>query len=246
MKVFAALLLFAALSPVAWSESCDREYTVSIQKDYRPFTYIAETGEIIGSDIRYFTQLMTTLDCDFRFIPMSWEQTLQELDGGRVDITLYASKTAEREKRYYYSVPYRNQLAILAMRSKDPRSAEVKQLADIPRLKLNVATDFAAWRSDELTAMVRQHREHFVDVEEAQPAVRMLLSERVDAVIDDASAVKLELALLGYGDAVKYLRVGFDQDPNHIIFNKATVSEAMVKRFNREINVMDYADFLVE
>lgn len=217
-------------APVAESSACSHELRIAWH-DYKPFSYLRTGSDVpSGLDIDILRSLMNELDCDFRLIPMSWEQTLIELNGGRIDMSMYASRTPERDRVYRFSVPYRTQQAVLAVRSDSNISIET--LEDILRLDITVAADIHAYRGEQFAEVLKKAQPNkFIHVSEVESGLRMLLSERVDALVDDKDAMTEETEILGVSSRLKLLPVEIYNDDIHFIFNK-NVPASLVTEVN--------------
>jgi signal transduction histidine kinase len=114
MVFTAFLLLFLPLSIIS-SEGISKPATNIIKKekiivggdfDYKPYTFIDSDGLAKGYDVDIIKTIAEKydLELEFRFTP--WNQALENLITGEVDVLLGIFYTEQRESLYYFTIPH--------------------------------------------------------------------------------------------------------------------------------------------
>lgn len=237
---FALIVIFLVFAgTTADAGDCQTGFTVAYH-EYTPYSFFSDEGELKGSDIAYVTKILDSLSCKYRFVPMSWDKTLVEIDGGRIDLSMYASHTPDRARKYLYSIPYRHETGVYAIKKGAPDRLRIQTLQEIAARGIVVGTDYFSERGPEFTDLLTKYPQNFRHIAETRPMLRMMLSGRVDAIIDYEQAVKYELIPLKQQDSVELLFLDFEKDPIHMIFNRKTVNPDLVKKVNRFIKEHPY------
>jgi len=103
-KIFLFLLLLISLL-VSFNANAQNPLKVLIDKDYPPFTYIDEKGNLVGISVEFWNLWSKKTGIKVELFPMEWEKAQESLVKGNFDAIDTIFKTSEREKYLVFSKP---------------------------------------------------------------------------------------------------------------------------------------------
>ncbi|WP_164078290.1 substrate-binding periplasmic protein [Alteromonas facilis] len=200
--------------------------------DWFPYFYKVSNAKYDGSDYQFLAQVLNEMGCDFVVLPMNETRTGRELRKGTFDMSIGASFTDARAQDYYYSDPYRDEIIGFAIRHDGagltPETPFEHAIASGKKVAMNVNGYFG-----EFVEQLRAGSPKlFVHAFGLKQRLNWLAQGKVDAVVDDRIALCMQYAAENpakwrVADQLLY------QNSVHFIFNKHSVSEAWVARFNQ-------------
>ena len=224
----------AANSPVT-SEIPSCELTMA-WSEWPPYiTY--KDGAFSGLYMDLYRWIENEMGCEFRFINLSWSESLVAIKDGSVDMLATASMLKERQAFAWFSIPYMKHIQVLTVRKKDAKNyvlgslkqlfdngfklgmienaylgEELKKLQNAPTTAKNIV--YFSEQPDILTAI--QNGE--IDGTFMAPFTLDSLKTRIDVVVK-LDEYPLEILLESF----------------HFIFSKKSVSRSKVEEFNRAL-----------
>ncbi|GAB3013108.1 substrate-binding periplasmic protein [Bowmanella dokdonensis] len=231
--------LWFALLLLSWQangrELCPEPLTLVFSGDWYPYIYLDEQGDYRGEDLTLLRDTLAAMNCELFILPLPERRTRQDLQSGRVDIALSATRTAEREKLFLFSRPYRLQSIVMVHRRDDRTTAALDNLTDLVKQNKLVALNRIAWYGLEVDALLRSAwSRQLMHVETFASRLELLRRGRVDAFIDDKGAVQAEILRSHLQDLTISPRP-VDVSEQHFMFSKAKVNQAFVDEFNRQL-----------
>ncbi|MGI9327145.1 MAG: transporter substrate-binding domain-containing protein [Pseudomonadales bacterium] len=198
LKLLAGLVLLLPLATTAAAENTSPVLAriaetgtlrVGMSAGQPPYNVRSREGKIIGMDVDLAGLLARALSVDLEIVDMSFNKLLPALEKGKVDLVISGmSATLQRNMRTAFVGPYhltgKSILArsetIAAMQSEEMDKAGVKVVA----LKGSTSEDFVekVAPTAKLTATKDYDR-----------AIDLLLSDKADAFVADASIIKLSM-----------------------------------------------------
>lgn len=119
MKKLLITAIFLALPALACAESASQpsDTLARVQEsqvlrvctpgDYRPFSFLEDSGKYVGLDIDMVKNLADTLDADVKFVKTTWGDLMEDFTSGMCDIAVGGiSVNLDRQKHAYFSDPY--------------------------------------------------------------------------------------------------------------------------------------------
>ncbi|MCX7720447.1 MAG: transporter substrate-binding domain-containing protein [Dictyoglomus thermophilum] len=103
-KNFLILLLLIPLL-VSFNANAQDSLKILIDKDYPPFTYIDEKGNLVGISVEFWNLWSKKTGVKVELFPMEWEKAQESLVKGNFDAIDTIFKTSEREKYLVFSKP---------------------------------------------------------------------------------------------------------------------------------------------
>ncbi|MDR3477780.1 MAG: TRIC cation channel family protein [Gammaproteobacteria bacterium] len=235
----------------AYAESEAAEMDISASKTlqggwytYEPYQYEIEKNGIktlTGLDYELVNLIAKQAKIKLEYQNMSWEDLLKAMEAGKKDFATGVLFTKEREKSFYYSIPYRHTSASLFLlqgkipnRFNQSNAALLKYLKQ-NQFKLGVVSGFSY--SD---PMVNQYindplnANFIVKSKSDNENLDLLLSGDIDGFLADRIVGS---SLIWHANSplpiIEHrLKVS---SPIYIIFSKKTVSPETVEQFNQSI-----------
>lgn len=154
---------------------------IGTEGTYPPFTFHDDSGELTGFDVEIAREVAERLGVEAEFLETQWDGMFAGLDSGRFDMV--ANQVGIREDRlesYDFSDPYITSAAVLVTTEDETEITSFEDLegkASAQSLTSNYA-DIAKEYGAELTG-----------VEGFNQAIELLVSDRVDATVNDKISV---------------------------------------------------------
>ncbi len=154
---------------------------IGTEGTYPPFTFHDESGELTGFDVEIAREVADRLGVEAEFLETQWDGMFAGLDSGRFDMV--ANQVGIREDRlesYDFSDPYITSSAVLVTSTDETEITSFEDLegkTSAQSLTSNYA-DIATEYGAELTG-----------VEGFNQAIELLVSDRVDATVNDRISV---------------------------------------------------------
>lgn len=154
---------------------------VGTEGTYPPFTFHDESGELTGFDVEIAREVADRLGVEAEFLETQWDGMFAGLDSGRFDMV--ANQVGIREDRlesYDFSDPYITSAAVLVTSEDETEIMAFEDLEgktsaqSLTSNYADIATSFGA----EITG-----------VEGFNQAIELLVSDRVDATVNDKISV---------------------------------------------------------
>ena len=146
----------ASSEPAAPAESAEPEkvvFTMGIDPEYPPFSYLGDDGEYAGFDVEVCKAACELLGWDFQVFGVNWDEKLIQLDAKECDciwsgMTILDSMTAEG---YVISAPYYDNTQVLLVKE----GSDIKSSADLvgKRVAVQLGTSGEAMLADDLADM---------------------------------------------------------------------------------------------
>lgn len=213
---------------------CNKPLTLSITNDWYPYVTFSRFDETSGIDVELLKAILEQMDCTLSVVRFPERRTLFELKIGNFDIGLGASKTPQRERKFYYSNAYRLERNRFVYREGDQAIATSKTLKSIIKRRKLIGVNLAGWYGDELER-AKQSYNGFVFSETVVKRLEMLAKQRVDLVIDDEIVLCSEIVRQNHSH-MRMHSLLLSQTGIHYIFNKQNISSSFVETFNETLN----------
>ena len=198
--------------------------TVAGDAYFPPFEFLDERDGLKvyrGFNIDLIRAVIAKTDLELQFLPLPWEEALRALQDGRVDAVGGMKYDAERAHYFDFSEEYLvSSLAIFVARD----NSIIVELSDLENKRIAVQKDDIAYqklrhRVFELTATVTQ-----------EEAIKLLLAEKVDAVVGNRMAGQYIVQRLGAMERIK--SVGGFINPERYGFAVRRGNDELLAKFN--------------
>lgn len=172
--ILAASLLFC-IFPGRMEAQEERVIRVGFDQSLPPLSYLDENGEAAGFDIELFRNVADSRGYLVTFVPLHWEDALQQLKDGQLDAVVGMKYTSTRDAVFDYSDSYLTMADVLVV------PADVQDITGIHDLKDKVV---AVERGDSVITQLENIRGGELLVAFSQPdALDMLFLGRADVFL---------------------------------------------------------------
>ncbi len=210
-----------------------------------PYQYEEQNGDIsvlTGLDVRLIRTIVKQAGWRIAFTEeMKWQDQLQSVRNGTLDIAAGAFRTPEREKYAWFSEPYRTETDMLVMRSgaewgfRAKKPAELlEEIAGRP-FRLGFVRGYDC--GPEMNAFLQDpaHASQIVYANTDRENFDRLLDGSIDGFIGDRLVVATMAWREGSLDEIETYPVPVFSAPIHVMFSRVTCNPEMVERFNRSL-----------
>ena len=157
----------------------------SSDHDTPPLRFVDEkTGRYIGMVVDYMEALSIELGIEIKVKPEIWQDALDKLERGEIDIVdMYPSDI--RSEKYFFTNPIFYQNAIVVVKNDNKSISNVKDLSN---------KKIAAQAGDFVNEYVLREFDNveIVNTDDYRQAVKLLQEGKVDAVVGDESVIYQE------------------------------------------------------
>lgn len=158
----------------------------------------------------------------------------QMLQKGDLDMMAEASRTPERERHAWFSLPYRVERIVLIRSRNSERARQVLSIDDVLGRKLKIIDAGTNWLGPEVARLRPQWRSAGLMVAEDKPDVAMnaLRDGRVDLAI---SSDEFFQSIRAEYPTLEMVLPPVYEAPVHFMFSKRSVSREQVDRFDEAL-----------
>lgn len=158
--------------------------------DYPPFARVTADGQADGFSVELLRAAAAAMGREVRFRVAPWHSIKKDLAEGRLDALPLVARTAERAKRFDFTVPYLSMHGAVVVRRNDRRIKGAADLADKTVLVM---------RGDIAEEYVKAHRlsSHLITTVSLEEALRRLAAGQGDAMVVQALAGRKLIRELG-------------------------------------------------
>lgn len=144
--------------------------------DYKPFTYLDNAGQPKGFDVDIIKYIADEYNIELEFRFTKWDQALENLEKGEVDVLLSVLYTDQRDTVFDYTIPYNEDYYGIFVRG-DSRVNDVSDLSQKQIIALE--GDASITRFIKPMALFK----NTTTVESLPEAIRLLSEGKGDAVL---------------------------------------------------------------
>lgn len=245
MRWLSVIVLLLSAASVHGQDLCDSPLVVSYSGDWEPYYYQYAKHQYDGTDYDLLEHVITGMGCQLAVLPMTEERSIIELSKGSFDISLGASFTPERNKRFFFSIPYRKEtvgMMLVPIRGWNKHTTLDAVLASGGIVAINMQGYFGA----HVEALKARYPKQFVHGFSLPQRVAMLNDAHVNAIVDDRTALCTQLQSLkmlpaapGNTDRTHNNMIMADELINqnnvHFIFSRKTIDTHFIDAFNLQL-----------
>jgi polar amino acid transport system substrate-binding protein len=224
------------LAPLERAAACSAPIRLGTGQQ-EPYGYYDAQKRYAGLDAELVRAIFKEAGCALVELPlMPASRNLLLFEKGKVDLLAGASVTPQRAKLARFSVSYRDEtVGMFALDQGFEQYAGIASFADFMALPLSLLGPRAGWYGADYERDVPRLRDSqrlslFGDVEQG---VRMLAAGRARFMLGDAAGIEHAAARVGV--KVRPLPFWVVKAPVHLMFSRATVSEADVRQIDAAI-----------
>ena len=238
--------LFVAASPAETHAATPTEDRILENGWYFWYPYQYEESRrglhrVTGMDVEIVRELASRTGRTVAYERVPWQQHVESLRTGELDIAAGATFTEERAEFVYYSEPYRFEQNYLFTLRSQKHTWDFMNLDQLLRelrrdgQKLAVIQGYV-YGDSRVNRFIRDpaNADLIVETPDDQQSLRLLLEGRVDGFLADRAVGASIVTELGVSKSVEAVPLGIAM-PLHLMFSKATVSPEVVDEFNEAI-----------
>ncbi|QYF94277.1 transporter substrate-binding domain-containing protein [Massilia sp. PAMC28688] len=239
LAVHAGLAAMAAMllcTMARADEGCSKPITIT-SGEWAPYNYVDERGRYTGMDVELSRAIVREAGCTLvelaRMPPM---RNTHLFEIGKVDMMAGASRTPERSRTAFFSLPYRTEkVRLFAPAAIASRYMHVKSFSDVMRERLTVLAPRIGWYGQDYHAHMAELKSdnRLSQFNEFPDGIKMLAAGRAVLILGDQASV-IHAAASG-GIKVAALPFGLVDAPIHLMLNKQTMTAGDVRRLDAAI-----------
>lgn len=204
---------------------------------WEPYAYYDAQQRFTGIDADMVRAIFKEAGCTLvELAPMPPTRNMLLFNLGQIDMMSGASLTTERQKRAWFSRPYRDEtVGIFALADGAGQYRAIRSFDDFLRQPLGLLAPRVGYYGaayDEHMVALRDGKRLSQFVDFAQ-GLRMLAAGRAPFILGDAAGI--EHAAARQGVKVQPLPFWLVQSQVHLMFSRATVKQADVRRIDAAI-----------
>lgn len=201
---------------------------------WEPYHYRDVGGEVRGLDIELVAAIARAADCSVRYDQEDWATLLSRVRNGEVDMLSGATRTSERERFAWFTVPYRTESFRLYMRRGEVEASAADTVADLLAAgkRIGVVSEYVY--SDEVEALAADPRyaDQFEAVAVGAVNFEKLLNQDIDALIEDGYVAASIVRKKGLENQVEEHPLVVSSGDVHLMLSRDSVDEQTVTRIN--------------
>jgi len=156
------------------------ELTIGLEGTYPPFNYQDASGNLVGFEVDFATDLSKRLGLKPKFTPTKWDGILAALGSGRLDVVInQVTITPERQKTYDFSVPYTISGIQIITRPQDKDKLTSPDKLVGHSVGVGLGTNYEKWLRDNAPGVVIK------TYDDDPTKYNDLKAGRIDAVLND-------------------------------------------------------------
>lgn len=205
-----------------------------------PLQYLDEVNQPAGLQINLIKKLEEATNCKIQLRQQSFEKNQQDIKNGNIDLTFDITITQARQEFGHFSIPYRKELLVLYVKPeyyKQCRELDLAMLIEQGfRLSLTKGVNYGEMITNIQKVPKLNQLLHYQD--DSQVELDLFRRNQLDGILEDP----IVMAYMKRNDPqltlVESCQVTVYEGLVSIMFSKKTVSNDIVERFNKAINLL--------
>lgn len=201
---------------------------------WEPHHYVTPTGEVAGMDVELIEAAAEHAGCELSFEQSDFITLLNRLREGEVDFVPGATRTEEREEFAMFSIPYREEVFTLFVRSEDHELYADADLASLleNRRRIGFTEGFMYGEEAEELMARPEYQNRLVSARIGDLNMLRLIEHDIDALIEDAFVASSVQRRLGLSDRIVALDEVLQRTNVRLMFSREAIDEETVERMN--------------
>lgn len=126
--LFLIIVFFCGSSPSQAAENDSlKKVVVGGDFDYKPYTFLDSNGKAKGFDVDIIKHIADKYNWELEFQFTKWDQALENLEKGEIDVLLSVIYTEQRDSVFDYTIPYNEDYYGIFVR----KNSDIKDVADL-------------------------------------------------------------------------------------------------------------------
>ncbi len=215
-------------------------------ENWYPYQYLkikSLQSSLTGLDVELAKLFAKKAQQPLKFLPLSWDATLQALKNGEIDLATGATYSEDRSEYVYYSKPYRfeeDSLYIMKANKNKYKFHTVDEMIEYiqnSNFHLGVTKDYI-YADDKINTFINdpKNAKWIVTAEDVSDNFQQLLDHEIDGFLSDRIVGSSIIWQAKKGKVISEHYLKMHKVPIHIMFSKASVPEHLVQDFNQAID----------
>lgn len=211
---------------------------------WEPYLYQVNAGgktKLSGMDVELLRSIAGQVEKNVKFDHLSWNQLLNGLKDGSVDVVSGASYTNARTEFVYFSIPYRSEENSLFMSSKINKTFNFSNIQEfltqlrLQNFKLGVSAG-SAYADDAVNEFIRNpdNEDIIVEYDDENANLEALAKGSIEGFIADRMVGSALAVNSSINNNIIEIPLNI-ATPIHFMFSKKTVPLTVVEEFNTAI-----------
>ncbi|WP_052140868.1 substrate-binding periplasmic protein [Pseudoalteromonas piratica] len=191
-----------------------------------------------GLDVDFAKALLANTDCSYRFVELPWARALGGLKAGLIDLMLSVSKTAEREKYFYFIGPQRQETIVLAMNREN--AFTINSLEDLLSLPAPVAVHRGAYYGETFEKLLQSNPEHFITVVDNKTKLDLLAHKKISGFLEEKGNLIYQKT---FNPSFSHIYIDdfvINSTDVYYAFSKRSLNQAQLEQFERIFRSSEY------
>lgn len=221
---------------------CQRTVVSRSATNMPPYSFLNAQQQLVGYRVEFMQQLFARLNCPLEILTDSpWKRSLMLMESGDIDVLMNASKSVDRERYAWFSVPYEDEKVALFVAAQQKDSFRIRQLSDIATQGHSLGIIRGNYYGPQIGALLEQQsfKKHIIEAIDKQQLYQFVLRGRVELYLDyfpngllalrdeklDKQIVRYPLSPVTIGQV-------------HFMLGRQSVSEKFVRALDAELAKM--------
>ncbi|MDC0663467.1 substrate-binding periplasmic protein [Marinobacter sp. SS21] len=237
------VLLGLPLAP-AWAE-CSKTLVVN-QAAWQPYMYRTAEGDMAGLDYELVRHILELAGCGYHFVEYPSKRALVGIERGEIDLVAGASITPARQVYGRFTRSYREERMVLLTRREDRGRYPATSLAQfMSRYDVAIGAVNGGYYGEEFrdldhSALQRSNRLFLASDNER--LLRMLMLDRIDAVVGDVVSLHVTAESLAMADQISVHEHTLNADVVHFLLSKKSTTQSDLDAINTAIEAFVATD----
>lgn len=204
---------------------------------WEPYQYIQHSKTVSGIDVELTNLITEKAGCDVTYVNQPWVRTIKEIELGKVDMAMAATKTPEREVSAFFSKPYRDEHFSVFVARQNVSNYNFPSVSRLLDAKFSLGIVRGFYYGEQFHKGLASNHELFTVVENLNDLgnLKMLSFGRIDGALIETRVGNYLLKTNGYKDRFTKLPLHVNESVVHLMMSKKTVSDETLDRINRAI-----------
>jgi len=175
--------------------------------------------------------------CQLTFVTMPWDEQLNSIRLGKLELALGVTQTPERDKYAYFTDPYRQEIIKLFVLAKDAHKYQITSTSDLKNVNFLLGGELGFYYGKEFSALMKDNdfAQQVRMVIYTKINVEKLADNKLDAFIADQQVGQYYIEKLGYSKKIVALPVIINQTDVRVMVSKALETSGFIKNLNTAI-----------
>ena len=204
---------------------------------WSPYQYRNEQGIPTGLQIELIEQIAKQAECQLNYVLQSFDENQQSIKKGDIDLTMDITITEERQAYGYFSEPYRQEVMALYVKPEFIADCESIGIEAMIRNGIRIGLTKGNIYGDAITQIQTQPALNSKFIYNNSNAESFILLEKglIDGLIEDPTVLAYNLRKKQMSGLLSACKVTVYEGKVSLMFSKKTVSQDMVKRFDKAL-----------